>query len=371
MKDIDKNITKYLLITLTTLIIAMIMYPVYKITKKEKDKISFEDTINNIIATAKDYYSKNSIFEDDYVVFTIKDGKIIEDGLNYYGQLPNSGSILINSSGDIQIIANDENWCATKRYTDNSLNIEEYSNNCGVIKSTKLGNINVALSNTEDGLYQEGQTFYYRGSNPNNFIELNGILFRILSIDENKNLKLISNDILVNRAWNLKSITNNSYNILDEDNIAYYINYLDSSNESFNKLRQNNDVLEYSWTYLQFDYTHDMKYNDLNNEKNKKNIMAVVGLISVPEYIRASLNAECTINSLRNEKCGTSNFLSKGEKFFTMSTSNDSVWAVSNDGKVYETSLNISLGIRPVIVLSGTIQLKGKGTLDNPYIIIK
>lgn len=371
MNDIDKNITKYLLITLATLIIVMIMYPVYKITTKEKNKDSFEDTINNIIATAKEYYTNNTIFKDDYVVFTIKDGKIIEDGLNYFGQLPKYGSILINSSGDIQIIANDDNWCATKRYTDNSFNIEEYSNNCGVIKSTKLGNINVALSNTSDGLYQEGQTFYYRGSNPNNYIELNNILFRILSIDENGNLKVVSNDVLFSRTWNLKSLTNNNYDILDEDNVAYYLNYLYISNEAFNKLRQNTDVFEYSWDDFQFEYKHDMKYESFDNEKNRKNIMAVVGLISVPEYARASLNDDCSINILRNESCGKNNYLSIDEKFFTMSTSSDSVWSVSNDGKLFETSLNISQGVRPVIVISKTIKLKGKGTIDNPYKIIK
>ena len=67
-------------------------------------------------------------------------------------------------------------------------------------------------------LYEDGQQYYYRGEDPNNYIEIEGILFRIISVDENKNIKVISNDSLYSINWNIESLTKKNYNILEEDN---------------------------------------------------------------------------------------------------------------------------------------------------------
>jgi len=368
--DVDSNVTKFLVFTLILLIVGIIVYPIYKTTKKAEEKENFEYDINNIITTAKEYYSNNTNFSSEYVVFTIKDGKIIEDGFNYQGSLPDSGSILINKAGEVQIVANNKNWCATKRYTDDILNVEEYSNSCEVIQSVKLGNIVVALSTNEDGLYQYGQQYYYRGENPNNYIKLGDILFRIISIDENKNIKVISNESLYNLTWNTKSITDNNYNILREDNLAYYLNYSETLNKNFDNLRRTSDILEYNWNNGKIIYADKKLFSELSQNESSKNVTAVVGLPSALDYINASLDNNCLLDSLRNNECGIDNYLNISENYFTMSNSDDSVWAVSSDGKLYETSLNMKLGVRPVIVLSNNIKLSGKGTNESPYKIL-
>lgn len=366
----DKNITTILASTLILLIVGIILYPVYKTTKKEQEKENFEYDINNIITTAKEYYSDNTDFASEYVVFTIKDGKILEDGFNYQGSLPDSGSILINKSGEVQIVANNKNWCATKRYTDEKLNVEEYSNNCEVIQSVELGNIVVALSTNKDGLYQDGKQYYYRGQNPNNYIEINGLLFRIVSIDENKNIKVISNESLYNLQWNRESLVDNNYNIFGENNLAYYLNYNETSNIDFDNLRRFSNLLEYNWINEKINYSDNKLYSELKQEVSGKNITSVVGLISALDYIKASLNSNCLLDSLRNNECGVDNYLNISENYFTMSSSSDSIWAVSDEGKLYETSLNIELGVRPVIVLNNHIKLSGKGTENSPYKIV-
>jgi len=367
----DRNITRILVLTLILLIVGIILYPIYKTTKKEKEKENFEYDINNIITTAKEYYSNNTEFASEYVVFTIKNGKIVEDGFNYQGSLPDSGSILINSAGQVQIVASNKNWCATKRYTDDTLNVEEYSDNCEVIQSVKLGNIVVALSTSKDGLYQDGKQYYYRGENPSNYIEIEGLLFRIISLDENKNIKVISNESLYNLTWNTESLTDNNYNIFEENNLAYYLNYSETSNLNFDNMRRLSNILEYNWTNEKINYADNKLYSELKQEESGKNIAAVVGLPSALDYIKASLNDNCISDSLRNNECGVDNYLNISENYFTMSSSSDSVWAVSNDGKLYETSLNIELGVRPVIVLSNHIELSGKGTKNFPYKILK
>jgi hypothetical protein len=366
----DNNITKFLVFTLILLIVGIIVYPVYKTTKKEKEKENFEFDINNIITTAKEYYSNNTNFASEYIVFTIKDGKIIEDGLDYQGSLPDSGSILINKAGEVQIVASNKNWCAKKRYTDNILSVEEYSKNCEVIKSVKLGNIVVALSTNEDGLYQDGKQYYYRGENPNNYIELDGIMFRIISLDENKNIKVISNESLYNLTWSTGSSADNGYNIFGEDNLAYYLNYYETSNEKFDNLRRTSSILEYNWNNEKIIYSDNKLYSELKQNESINNIASVVGLPSALDYINASLDNNCILDTLRNNACGVENYLNISENYFTMSKSSDSVWAISSDGKLYETSLNMQLGVRPVVVLSNHIELSGKGTENSPYKII-
>lgn len=366
----DNNITKFLVFTLILLIVGIIVYPVYKTTKKEKEKENFESDINNIITTAKEYYSNNTNFASEYIIFTIKDGKIIEDGFDYQGSLPDSGSILINKAGEVQIVASNKNWCATKRYSDDILSVEEYSNNCEVIQSVKLGNIVVALSTNEDGLYQEGKQYYYRGANPNNYIELDGIMFRIISLDENKNIKVISNESLYDLTWSKESLVDNSYNIFGEDNLAYYLNYYETSNKKFDNLRRTSNILEYNWNNEKIIYSDNKLYSELKQNESINNITAVVGLPSALNYINASLDDNCILDTLRNNACGVDNYLNISESYFTMSKSSDSIWAVSSDGKLYETSLNMQLGVRPVVVLSSHIELSGKGTEASPYKIV-
>lgn len=366
----DNNITKFLVFTLILLIVGIIVYPIYKTSKKTEEKENFEYDINSIITTAKEYYSNNTNFASEYVVFTIKDGKIIEDGFNYQGSLPDLGSILINKAGEVQIVASNKNWCATKRYTEDTLNVEEYSNSCEVIQSVRLGNIVVALSTNKDGLYQDGKQYYYRGENPDNYIELEGILFRIISLDENKNLKVISNESLYNLTWNTKSLTDNKYNIFVEDNLAYYLNYYETSNEKFDNLRRFSNLLEYNWPNEKILYADNKLYSELEQKEFVNSITAVVGLPSALDYINASLDSNCILDSLRNNACGADNYLNISENYFTMSSSGDSIWAVSDDGKLYETSLNMKLGVRPVIVLSNNIKLSGKGTKESPYKIL-
>lgn len=367
MKVADEKITIYLVLILILLIVGIFIYSISKTITKEKGKEIFETEISNIITTAKEYYNNNTNFSSEYVVFTIENGKIVEDGLNYDGSLPNSGTILINNIGEVQIVAEDNTWCATKRYSDTIINVEEYFNNCEVIESIKLGNINVTLSVSEDGLYQEEKEYYYRGQNPNNYLEISDMLYRIISIDENKNIKVILNENLYNSTWNSESLTDNSYDVLDINNIAYNLNYLETSNSNFNLIRKNTDMLEYNWNNVQISNSNNKLYSELKQEKTEKNVFSIVGLLSVTDYVRASFNDNCYLDSFYNNECGDKNYLNVSQNFFTINSSKDYIWAVSSDGKLYETSLDIKLGVRPVIVLSGNIELIGKGTIDVPY----
>ena len=64
------------------------------------------------------------------------------------------------------------------------------------------------------------------------------------------------------------------------------------------------------------------------------------------------------------------NYLNINKKFYTLSISDDSVWAINEEGKVYESSVDIKLGVRIALYLENSINLTGKGTIENPYSIV-
>lgn len=360
----EKKITIALSIVVVSLITIMIAYPFF-IINNEKSKI--ENSVKEIISSANNYFLDNN----KEMVFTIKDGNILEDGLNYDGYLPDSGIIKINKSGEIQIVVNNKLWCAVKSYEQRDIDVKTYNSNCEIQNSVKIANINVNIVDNGDGLYAANDGYYYRGLNPKNYFMLDDILFRIVGIDSQGNIKLITNDNLYTRKWNSNKSTNNSFEILNNNNVAYFLNTKSTDNKNFEKLKRENYILEYTWNLTKLDYKDRIIYNELKQHiLINKTIEALITMPTIADYIGSTTNEGCILDSINNEECGNNNYLNIGESFFTMTSSNDSIWIVNKDGKVEEGSLNDKFGIRPMIVITGNIEINGKGTIENPYKIV-
>ena len=61
------------------------------------------------------------------------------------------------------------------------------------------------------GLYKVKDGYIYKGNDINNYLEYSGYLFRVLSIDKDGNIKVITDDSLTNLAWGLEDSYENSY----------------------------------------------------------------------------------------------------------------------------------------------------------------
>lgn len=71
------------------------------------------------------------------------------------------------------------------------------------ISSRTSPNLSIA-ADKEDGMYATtddyGTTYYYRGAEDDNYVKFNGMLWRIIRIDGNSNIRLIYNDVIdINR----------------------------------------------------------------------------------------------------------------------------------------------------------------------------
>lgn len=114
---------------------------------------------------------------------------------------------------------------------------------------------------------------------------------------------------------------------------------------------------------------------DIDQEKNLT-WKGRVGLVSVSEYVRASINPECTgVYAYRNNsECyndgATHNYLRKTVHQWTLSPYSlggpNDVWPAKPTNLGYATA-NSSYAAHPVLYLSSDVKLKGDGTTDSKF----
>ena len=190
-----------------------------------------------------------------------------------------------------------------------------------------------------DGLYKNKETneFYYYGKNVNNYLLYNGLLWRIISSNDN-GIKIITDSSLTSLVWGLDASYDKSsiYKWLNEDILL-------------NKLPT--DIQDSKWCNSAI---------DINNYTCSDEISAKVGLITTKEYLTSG---------------GVNSYLNNGTYFWTLNESNElKTYYVHSEGginnEVSSGSNYYSYGVRPVIYLNkDTPYLSGTGTKNDPYII--
>lgn len=164
-----------------------------------------------------------------------------------------------------------------------------------------------------DGLYYQNREYVFKGYPNNNYLEYSGILFRIIKINKDNSIKLITDESVINLKYN------GNYNNSD---IKKYLN---------------NIGLEHTGIF----------YNNLINADKYIKIDEEISLLNEQEYIDALGN-----NSYLNNN--TYFWLIDGKYVF-------SEGGISSENKGY-------YGIRPTITLKeDTKILSGNGTKENPY----
>ena len=247
------------------------------------------------------------------------------------------------------------------------------------------------IATTEDGLFvlneNNNKTYYYRGSQTNNYVYFADQLWRIVSIDNKKQVKLITQK---STAFTNYSKYNNEMDFVGLKLI-------------FNGVLTDNEANKYLNTWYQTNITNKGldKYvvetpicNDTSHTKQifRTQFSGYGRLITnkTPSLICPTTNAD--FGGIYNQKVGlitadevalaggvynTNNqnfYLYNGENFYTMTplefyNFRTNLFAVNNMGSMVSTLPNSNYGIRPVITLSNDITVSGEGTQANPYTI--
>lgn len=249
----------------------------------------------------------------------------------------------------------------------------------GNIKQKKGYEILQELCNTEtgDGLYKdiyENNRCIYKGSNPDNYIIFNNEIWRILSAEADKTIKIIKNESIDNMSWDMSG---SSYWSKPSDLNSYLNNeYLDTITTNQDK------IVNYSWNIGKINiYGNEDFFESINNEKQIQT-NAKIGLISATEYIRTnSNNISCwnfTLNEANFSECINTNWvysMAQESKFWTISVAeylngpSARPISINSFGMLEEILSEKTYSIFPVTYLSSEITLSGNGTEQTPYTI--
>lgn len=191
-----------------------------------------------------------------------------------------------------------------------------------------------------DGLYQEEKMYYYKGNITNNYVLYSGILWRIVRVNEDESVTLISEDPITSMVFGYETST------LKDSYVDTWLN------ETFYPQLKNNEQYLVDTTYCSNAIKDSKDVNCKQTEKRK------VALMSVYEYLKAA---------------GSKGYLKNEKSFWTSTPSTEfKIWLVNKEGLVTDESLSqdsyYSYGVRPMITIKGDIKVvTGTGSQTEPY----
>lgn len=196
---------------------------------------------------------------------------------------------------------------------------------------------------------EEKNEYRYLGEVDDNYLEYSGILYRIIGIDKDKNIKVISDKSVTMMYSGLEKGYDKSY-------VNKWLNYdkdVPGSGVYENNIKESVNYL--SSTYYCEDIIDDIK--NITCDKNSTNYK--ISLLSLYDYYKAG---------------GKSSFLNNGETFYlgTLNKDNHNYY-ITSDGEVSINEISTkTYAVRPVItIISSSVLLSGKGTKDDPYRILE
>lgn len=191
---------------------------------------------------------------------------------------------------------------------------------------------------------EENNIYRYKGNVDDNYIEYSGILYRIIGIDNENNVKAVSDNVVTLMYSGLekgfsKSYVNKWLNKSDVEHSGIYKNTMYGSEEYLSYTYMCNDVIDDLANITCEDNTNDYEMT----------------LLSLYDYANAG---------------GKESYLNNGESFYLSTLdSNKGNYFITESGEVGINKITSKVyGVRPVITFTGkTKLLSGNGTKNEPY----
>lgn len=268
---------------------------------------------------------------------------------------------------------------------------------------------------TGDGLYKdlvENDRYVYKGTEPDNYIILDGVTYRIISVESDNTIKVVAQYNIGCMAWDATGSRSasgyctstycnawgSSTSTLDffENNVTVMSRetggntYSLPSIESSLNIYLNTDFLSGLSTELKKIITpHTHNVGSLKNssiqtletdvsQENAYKWRGKISVINVTDYVKASTNTNCksAYNYIKTSSCyqksTTHNYLYKTYQWTLSPYSSGNsyyVWRITSDGHVTSTTTNYSSGVWPSFYLKSDIVLTGDGTKEKPYCV--
>lgn len=281
-------------------------------------------------------------------------------------------------------------FTATLNIINDSLTTQTFSdllllnNNISVAK-TKIGS---EIGSSDEGLItsndDDGISYYFRGNVKNNYVVINDLTFRVVRINGDGTVRLVLDDVIAKKAaYNTNTLgegeTIEQMALLEKSSVLNTLNewYKDSLSQYDSIINAGKYCSETSFTNLNGGFYRSDTYNRLyfslspSLQCSGTVYTSKVGLLSADEVTLAGAyqNNENKGFYLYNENITDSVLLSSSD--YINSNNELIMFALNPDGSLDDSFLAGKMAsIRPVIDLSMSAKVKGKGTLENPYIIV-
>ena len=195
-----------------------------------------------------------------------------------------------------------------------------------------------------DGFHRDKKGYYFTGKVSNNYVLFANRVFRIIRINNDGSIKLVTDRNIASFMWGDADTYKNSnlYNWLDkreDKHTGIYYNTIPAADNFLVKTNYSEDILK------------DDKIV-LNNEENSDYITT----LTIDDYVISG---------------GKNGYLNNGQIYHLLGL-NDSKGTlyVEEDGSIANSDSLTSYGVKAVITLKkNTISSYGDGSVDNPYTI--
>lgn len=232
---------------------------------------------------------------------------------------------------------------------------------------------NVEIVTEGNGLYELNDELVYRGDTVDNYLKLNGHIYRIVKFS-NGHPVIIFTDKLESVQWD------NRYNIDNDSNSGindYKVSRIRTYLETLYEATGDKAILSDTSRLLVTSYDLGIgkrSNNDTDKTGNLERATVLgnqyIGLLPVSDFLNASLDKNCT--STASESCENYNYLNRYKYTWWTITANS-----KNTYKVYSindianpTSASSSAYVRPVFYLAkDVIYVSGDGSKTNPFIV--
>ena len=321
-------------------LIALVVYPAIASVIRNSRESAYNDQVAVIEKAAKTWSLKHAnILPDDGSVYRLPVDTLVNEGYISNDEIKDPRHSSENLKGNVEIKYDSSKKQFIFTYVDKSEDEDIAMNDLAttIINNSKKKDVLLA------------QNGIYKGENPDNYLKLNGKLWRIISNNSDGSIKIISNDETTKIAWSLDGNIN-----FDNSTVKTYLN-----NTFFTSL---DTVSEFENTSFCTSY---------ENEKciEKENVN--VGLLTTRDYLNASNNLKC-INGTEVE-CTKGNYLSdfsiENGPEYTINNNGTNIYTIEN-GIIDTENSNASLNVRPVLTINKDAKIiGGTGSENNPYII--
>ena len=204
-------------------------------------------------------------------------------------------------------------------------------------------NSNRLVEKDVEGLHQDNDGYYFKGNVNNNYVWYGNRSFRIVRVNKDKTVKLVSSDLVSSFMWGEEEH-------YEKSNLKYWLtDTKDDYSGVYYKTIPDTNYLEKTT------YTEDIMDNN-KVVKGKKKYSDDVTTLTINDYVLAN---------------GKSSYLNNGKIFYVLGLNKDDEnLFVDEDGSIQSTDGLDGYGIRAVITLKENVNVtSGNGTKDEPYVI--